>query len=531
MGYRLPEGTTPSSQADGTSRSTVSALPLSLNVPIPGLQFSQNIISSGGFIEIPYLAQYIAAVYNYLLGIVVIAAAVMIVFGGFKYILSSTASGIRDGKEVIKDAIIGLIVALGMITIMQAINPALVGGHALKVLVIDPIPLDSILRKGDSADLNTYNSIASGQTPPNMPACPGNVPKPANPAGINSWDRMQAACGKDLKSVVQVWFKEAIENGGAAYIRGGTGGGKSLSMYFPQTGFMVSQLYRNAPAQNAYNYLRPDTISACGIDSSKLDYNGDETKLQTPELRDADKAVFGSNGKNIPQCYALLKRDYIARDVDPIRCNNMLGTDCGLFVSQVWKCAGKPGDISTINYKIQKRILAETAQTGNSKPDLNEGGKMNIYTYVGTASKSVTIDIGGGKTKSIQVSPKDYLSKAACEKVGTDCKTDASYSGANTFDGVPGFQKLYPGKIQFGAAISFLCGGVGHFIMFTGGVGLPYEIIESGGRGTAVRKDKSMVVFPDVKNTFKYGMSTTDTLANYLAGAGCTSGQMWFVNP
>lgn len=184
--------------ATGTAP-TIKALPLKLNVDIPGLQFSENIVSRDGFIEIPYLAQYIAALYNYLLGIVVIAAAVMVVYGGFKYVLSSTMTGVKDGKETIKDAIIGLVVALGLITIMQSINPALVGGQALKIRVITPDPYLAGMAKDTAFDTNGVidpaNKTATGA--PGGPAggtavsgknkgCVGTPKYQVKPAACNS---------------------------------------------------------------------------------------------------------------------------------------------------------------------------------------------------------------------------------------------------------------------------------------------------------------------------------------------------------
>jgi hypothetical protein len=105
---------------------SVASVPLELGVPIPGLTFSKNFIATNGNIEIPFLAQYLAAIYNYLLGIVVITAAVMIVYGGFKYVLSSTVAGVQSGKDVI----------FGSYTILQAINPQDLNLQGVKIQAI-----------------------------------------------------------------------------------------------------------------------------------------------------------------------------------------------------------------------------------------------------------------------------------------------------------------------------------------------------------------------------------------------------------
>ncbi len=132
--------TAPPATAAAPTITTVASVPLELGVPIPGLTFSKNFVATNGNIEIPFLAQYLSAIYNYLLGIVVITAAVMIVYGGFKYVLSSTVAGVQSGKDVISDAIVGLVVLLSSVTILSAINPATTQFQSLKIKIVDPVP-------------------------------------------------------------------------------------------------------------------------------------------------------------------------------------------------------------------------------------------------------------------------------------------------------------------------------------------------------------------------------------------------------
>ena len=117
-----------------------------LNVPIPGLVFANNIqvYANTPNAQIPFLTQYISAVYNYLIGISVIAAAIMIVFGGFKYIIASSISQVKDGKETIKDAILGLVLIFGAYTIFAVINPAAINLKALNEPIINPEQSDAL---------------------------------------------------------------------------------------------------------------------------------------------------------------------------------------------------------------------------------------------------------------------------------------------------------------------------------------------------------------------------------------------------
>lgn len=105
----------------------------SLEIPIPGLEFS-DAIRTNGEVTIPWLAQYIGGVYAFLLSIVGVMAAVMMVVGGFQYVTSAGDKGrIGAAKKRIVNALTGLILALGSYTILFAINPDLVAFEGLKV--------------------------------------------------------------------------------------------------------------------------------------------------------------------------------------------------------------------------------------------------------------------------------------------------------------------------------------------------------------------------------------------------------------
>ncbi|MBD3281170.1 hypothetical protein GF391_00300 [Candidatus Uhrbacteria bacterium] len=100
-----------------------------LSITPRGLSFSskpQIVNCNGGqCVAIPFLAQYIAAFYKYLTGVSLIVAAIMIIYGGILYIISATGAKVQDAKEKIKEAVIGLILFLGVYVILSNINPNL----------------------------------------------------------------------------------------------------------------------------------------------------------------------------------------------------------------------------------------------------------------------------------------------------------------------------------------------------------------------------------------------------------------------
>lgn len=112
-----------------------------LGVPIPGLTFSPATLENGT-IEVPFLAQYISAIQRYLTGLAVTAALIMIVYGGFLYLLGSSMGDVGRGKTIITDAIIGLLLALGAYTVLHIVNPNLVQIDPIRLRYVEPVDLE-----------------------------------------------------------------------------------------------------------------------------------------------------------------------------------------------------------------------------------------------------------------------------------------------------------------------------------------------------------------------------------------------------
>ncbi len=102
-----------------------------LGVPIPGL----NLVAptrEGQTVRVAFLAGYINAVYRYLTAIILVVAIVMVVYGGFLYLVGSAGVGsIQKGKTIIIDAIMGLLITLAAYAILNTVSP---GTTQLKTL-------------------------------------------------------------------------------------------------------------------------------------------------------------------------------------------------------------------------------------------------------------------------------------------------------------------------------------------------------------------------------------------------------------
>lgn len=176
----------------GAAQSKVAPLIMpKLNVAIPGLTFADSVYVDGQSITVPFLAQYISAVYRYLIGIAAIAAAIMVLYGGFLIIVAETGAKVRHGKDLITDALIGLALVLGALIILQLVNPNTIKSQGIKLLLLSErqwhgdeesdLPADKqgtplTIRSATVAATTAASAVASGET------LTGTVPTPTGGA-------------------------------------------------------------------------------------------------------------------------------------------------------------------------------------------------------------------------------------------------------------------------------------------------------------------------------------------------------------
>ncbi|MFH1433793.1 MAG: pilin, partial [Candidatus Uhrbacteria bacterium] len=77
-----------------------------LSVEIPGLTFTEP-LEKGGYLEIDFIGQYVAALYKWMLGAGALIAVVMVMIGGLQYMIGKGAGDIQKGKDRMKNAVIG----------------------------------------------------------------------------------------------------------------------------------------------------------------------------------------------------------------------------------------------------------------------------------------------------------------------------------------------------------------------------------------------------------------------------------------
>src|SRR6056297_2393068 len=98
-------------------------------VNIPGSDFAP-----GETVEVTgnTFADYIIAIYNWGIRIIIVLAVIMIMIGGFMWMTAAGSSQrIGQAKDRITSAIVGLILALGSYTLLNFVNPELVSFRSL----------------------------------------------------------------------------------------------------------------------------------------------------------------------------------------------------------------------------------------------------------------------------------------------------------------------------------------------------------------------------------------------------------------
>lgn len=152
----------------------------------------------GSVTKVKGFANYIVAGYQYLISIVAVAATIMFTWGAFRYLLgSSKAFNIERGKEIMKDAVVGLVLVLGATAILRMVNPATIRFDPVKVYMVNSI---QFANTAYCADLGANTRVADAGTAPNL------RPYEQVAADPNAFSLApsQTQCGKSY------WLRDAV---------------------------------------------------------------------------------------------------------------------------------------------------------------------------------------------------------------------------------------------------------------------------------------------------------------------------------
>lgn len=159
--------------------------------------------------QLPFIAIYITALYNYAMGAIGILAAIALMIGGMLWLVSAgNATRIAQAKNWIGGAITGVIIMSTSYILLNEINPELIGLKSINLEIVEEVPLPENGSESDYA----MNATASGQTSANFSpiALPPGCPTSADLVSFADLVESNAS-GKSLRPEAIVGLKKAIE--------------------------------------------------------------------------------------------------------------------------------------------------------------------------------------------------------------------------------------------------------------------------------------------------------------------------------
>ena len=114
-------------------------------IQIPGFEGFSKVTkdaANSAAIQVPYIGEYIGALYKFSLGAGAIVAAFMITVGGFQYVTAGAIpKNLTAAKQRITNALVGLLLLIGSYVVLYSLNPDLVAMKSISILSAQKIQL------------------------------------------------------------------------------------------------------------------------------------------------------------------------------------------------------------------------------------------------------------------------------------------------------------------------------------------------------------------------------------------------------
>ncbi|MBI4272527.1 N-acetylmuramoyl-L-alanine amidase [Candidatus Uhrbacteria bacterium] len=125
-----------------------------LTMPIPGLPSTITLCSKEGeILKCDGIAKYIVALYEWLIAFTIILAVIALMFGGAIWILAGgSEKRVGQAQGVIKNSLVGLLIALFSYLGLWTISPNLVQFRPLRILQVEKIEINLEEFKGIKPD-------------------------------------------------------------------------------------------------------------------------------------------------------------------------------------------------------------------------------------------------------------------------------------------------------------------------------------------------------------------------------------------
>lgn len=124
-----------------------------LGVPIPGFKGFTDPAVIDGVLYTNFIAEYLSAIYKWLVGAAAVFATIMMMVGGVQYMLAGgNAAGIDQAKGKITNALTGVVLLLASYLILYTVNPQLTIFKPLGVKIVKTIPLENRFEPSEGED-------------------------------------------------------------------------------------------------------------------------------------------------------------------------------------------------------------------------------------------------------------------------------------------------------------------------------------------------------------------------------------------
>ncbi|OGH91103.1 MAG: hypothetical protein A2507_03745 [Candidatus Magasanikbacteria bacterium RIFOXYD12_FULL_33_17] len=277
-------------------------------INIPGLNFSEpnaslvtTDASGNQWLSIPYLGEYIAAVYKYGIIIISVIAVFSIIISGVMLIGSGGNSDIvSQAKKRMMMSVIGIVVSTTSYTLLYVINPDLVNFRDLKILYV----------KGE--DLATYDS---GQRPYDggLQTDGGGIASKdlKDPKHDSVFQKYESCIGVDWQVLKAIAFTESRYNESVVNKLGFTG------LFQTKTEYCESVVKKYGLEKYCNNLKNPEVSTIVG--SAFLKSSVDRINSICPNASIESKIYFMYLGHHSPAAgYKAMKKSCNYLDAKPI---------------------------------------------------------------------------------------------------------------------------------------------------------------------------------------------------------------------
>jgi len=183
-----------------------------LQIKIPGLDKLSEVNclpnNEGNFFcEVPWIGQYIAAIYNYGLSIAGILAAIMLMAGGVLWLVSGgDASRITQAKELIIGSVTGLIILFSSYILLIQVNPDLVKMGSIKIGAIprESLPDVDVIYTGATGE-NPYQAGCDAARAGSLTICQAYANNNTKPENLTNID------GVEIDKQVSIKYQKAMD--------------------------------------------------------------------------------------------------------------------------------------------------------------------------------------------------------------------------------------------------------------------------------------------------------------------------------